>query len=122
MGEWHLRLLGGFRLSGDNGPLNIPRAAQRILAFLALAGERDCRYVANMLWPDGSEIHALGSLRSALWRLGDARLNLVHVDDTRLALHPQLCVDVHDFHQGMTSGFCWPMRGFASVGSMLWRL
>lgn len=96
---WRLRLFGGFRLSDGNGPLTIPRAAQRILALLALLGDRDRRYVAGLLWPDGSDMHALGSLRSALWRLGDARLNFVHVDGTTLALHPQLCVDVHEFHQ-----------------------
>jgi DNA-binding SARP family transcriptional activator len=83
--------------------LIVPRAAQRILAFLALLGARDRRYVASMLWPDGTEAHALGSLRSALWRLGDERTNFVSAEDTTLAVHPQLCVDVHEFHQCATT-------------------
>jgi DNA-binding SARP family transcriptional activator len=101
--QWRLTLFGGFRLSDRSGPQTVPRAAQRILAFLALGGPRDRRYVANMLWPDGTEAHALGSLRSALWRLGDERTNIVCADDTTLAVHPQLFVDVHQFHQCATA-------------------
>jgi DNA-binding SARP family transcriptional activator len=102
-GAWRLTLFGGFRLSDQTGALNVPRASQRILAFLALLGTRDRRYVANMLWPDGTEAHALGSLRSALWRLGEERANIVCADDTTLAVHPSLSVDVHEFHDCATA-------------------
>src|SRR5262245_38500638 len=68
-----LRLLSGFELRRRGEPVPLPQSAERLAAFLAVqdrALERS--QVAGSLWPDVTEPHALGSLRSALWRLHSA--------------------------------------------------
>jgi SARP family transcriptional regulator, regulator of embCAB operon len=50
--------------------VGIPRASQRLLAFLAIQGGMISRTaVAGTLWPDSTETHAYSNLRSALARL-----------------------------------------------------
>jgi DNA-binding SARP family transcriptional activator len=73
-GAFVVRVLGGFALFREGGVLRIPRASQRLLAFLALQSRMVERAtVAGTLWPDASESHAYSNLRSALARCG-ARL------------------------------------------------
>src|SRR3712207_3434285 len=67
-------LLGGFavELAGAQPGSTLdglPRGVQRLVAYLGLAGRPARAAVADRLWPDVSEERALGSLRSALWRL-----------------------------------------------------
>ncbi len=65
-----LRLLGGFRLLCSGEELHVARNGQRLLAFMALADRpRRREYVAWSLWAEHGETRALGSLRTALWRL-----------------------------------------------------
>ena len=91
---WRLRLLQSFELCRDGVPLDLPLAAQRLIAFLALLRRPALRlYLAGMLWPDSSEIHANGSLRSALWRLRIAAPEVVHAAGNRLALSARVRVD-----------------------------
>jgi DNA-binding SARP family transcriptional activator len=90
-----VRLLNCFdlRLDGESVALALP--AQRLLAFLALADRPAVRAaVAGKLWLEGTEAHALGSLRSALWRLRRLRCDLIDVSNRRLALLPDVLVDV----------------------------
>src|SRR5512132_729034 len=72
LGGFHLRLRG----SVQGG---IPRASQRLLAFLALHDRAVNRAaVAGTLWPDASESHAYSNLRSAIARLeSTARRGLI---------------------------------------------
>ena len=94
---WRLQLLQAFELSRRAVPLQLPIAAQRVLALLALLGRPAQRlYVAGVLWPDSSERHAGGSLRSALWRLRHSAPGVVVTVDTRLALAPGVRVDFHE--------------------------
>lgn len=46
------------------------------------------------LWPDTTEQHASGSLRSALWRLGYPTPPVVEVVDAHLRLSPSVAVGV----------------------------
>jgi hypothetical protein len=63
-------LLGGFGLFWGSALLSVPRASQRLVAFLALHGGMVRRTaVAGSLWPDASERHAHSNLRQALARL-----------------------------------------------------
>ena len=65
-----LRLLRGFSLARAGQPLSVPMGEQRVLAFLAVNDRPLLRcYVASALWLDSSEKHALGNLRSAIWRV-----------------------------------------------------
>jgi SARP family transcriptional regulator, regulator of embCAB operon len=64
-------VLGGFHLWWSGSvQVGVPRASQRLLAFLALHGGVVNRAaVAGTLWPDATERHAYSNLRSALARL-----------------------------------------------------
>lgn len=94
---WRLRLMQGFELRREGLPVDLPLTAQRVVAFLGVAGRPLMRsYVAGALWPDSSETKANGSLRSALWRLQRTAPGTVHASGPRLALSPRVAVDLHD--------------------------
>ena len=67
-----LTLLGGFDLCAGADPVRLSRAAQRVLALLAVV-HRDKPVsrttLAERLWPDTPPERAAASLRSALWRM-----------------------------------------------------
>jgi len=63
-----LDVLDGFRLCCAGREL-LPRPGeQRLLAFLAVRTKADRALVAGTLWPEVTDWHAIGSLRTALWR------------------------------------------------------
>jgi DNA-binding SARP family transcriptional activator len=93
---WTVTLLDGFALHRGAERVDVPLAAQRLLALLAVHGRPLPRsLVAGTLWPDKSEERAHANLRSILWRLrrlSPARL----VSGARcLALVDDATVDVH---------------------------
>ena len=62
--------MDGFSLRADGVIRRFPLSAQRLLAFVALQGRAVSRQrAAFTLWPDATETHAYGSLRTALFRL-----------------------------------------------------
>jgi DNA-binding SARP family transcriptional activator len=88
-------LLGGpyVMLNGDR--LEIPDGSKRLLVFVALgSGRVDRRYAAGSLWPVGNDERAAGNLRSALWRLKCAGIDLLESDKCSLMLRPGTVVDV----------------------------
>ncbi|MEV7323513.1 BTAD domain-containing putative transcriptional regulator [Streptomyces sp. NPDC093970] len=92
-----LRLFDAFRLEGPDGPVAVPASAQRLLAYLGLHGHAPRSVVAGTLWPDVAEEHALGSLRTVLWRLRRMRQPAVRGDGDSLCLTDGVSVDVDDF-------------------------
>lgn len=94
--EAQLGLLGSFRLVVAGEPVGLPMSAQRLVVFLVLhEGLLLRQHVAGSLWPDTTQQHASGSLRSALWRLGRPTPAVVDVVDAHLRLSPDVTVDVH---------------------------
>jgi SARP family transcriptional regulator, regulator of embCAB operon len=88
-------LLGGFALFWGGRVLGIPRASQRLLAFLALHGGMVNRAaVAGTLWPDASEYHAYTNLRSALARLQSTARRALAVSKFELGLAQGVTVDL----------------------------
>jgi DNA-binding SARP family transcriptional activator len=88
-------LLGGFALLWGGHVLGIPRASQRLLAFLALHGGMVNRAaVAGTLWPDSSEHHAYTNLRSALARLQSTARSALAVSKLELGLAQGVTVDL----------------------------
>jgi DNA-binding SARP family transcriptional activator len=88
-------LLGGpyVMLNGDRR--EIPDGGKRLLVFVALgAGRIDRRHAAGSLWPVGNDERAAGNLRSALWRLKCAEIDLLESDKSGLMLRPGTVVDV----------------------------
>jgi DNA-binding SARP family transcriptional activator/DNA-binding HxlR family transcriptional regulator len=91
-------LLGAFsvRIAGE---LARPLAAgtQRILAFLAIRDRSVTRLaMAGTMWPDVSEQHAGGSLRSALSRLDQPTREAILLASTGLRLDDNVVVDFRD--------------------------
>jgi DNA-binding SARP family transcriptional activator len=67
------------------------------LALLAVTGHGVTRsYVAGVLWVDGNEERAQGSLRSNLSRLRAMGLSLVEKSGDTLELSPDVEVDLHE--------------------------
>ena len=96
-GNFVVRVLGGFALFWEGSLLRVPRASQRLLAFLALQSRMVKRAaIAGTLWPEGSESRASANLRSALARLqGPARKSLA-ANKLELGLAEGIVVDVRN--------------------------
>lgn len=94
-----LRLFGAFRLEGAEGGIAVTANEQRLLAYLGLHQRAPRSVVAGTLWPDVTEEHAQGSLRTALWRLRRVRYPAVGSDGDTLYLADGVSVDVDDFTQ-----------------------
>jgi DNA-binding SARP family transcriptional activator len=92
-----LTMLGGFRLYGGDAVIKLPLGAQRVLAFLALhEGPLMRGYVAETLWPDSRKRRAAANLRSAVWRIRQVNLGLIHSTNSHLNLMPGVAVDVRE--------------------------
>jgi DNA-binding SARP family transcriptional activator len=90
-------VLGGFRLwrSGSAQPC-VPRASQRLLAFLALRdGAASRATIAGTLWPDTTESHAYSNLRSALARLDRTCRKTLRTSKLEVGLAEDVRVDLH---------------------------
>lgn len=95
-----VRLLDGFVLElrgpGPQSAPDLPRAVQRLIAHLSLSGRPARTAIAGRLWPDVSEEHAHGSLRSSLWRVHKVAPGLITVSGGALSLAREVRVDVHE--------------------------
>jgi SARP family transcriptional regulator, regulator of embCAB operon len=88
-------LLGGFGLLWGSTLLSVPRASQRLIAFLALHGGMVRRAaVAGALWPNASERHAYSNLRSALARLQSTARKALAASKFELGLAEGVTVDI----------------------------
>src|SRR6516162_10593144 len=88
-------LFGGPYVVHDGVRLEVPDGSKRLLVFVALSGGRvDRRYAAGSLWPEGRDERAAGNLRSALWRLKCAGIDVVESDKCTLGMRRGTVVDV----------------------------
>ena len=94
--EFGVAVLGEFRLLRGTNFVRVPRASQRLLAFLALHGRIVARAaLAGALWPEASEPHAYSSLRAALSRLQSTARMAVAASQFELGLAESVTVDIH---------------------------
>jgi DNA-binding SARP family transcriptional activator len=92
-----LGLLGGFNLRVEAEDVPLPMNAQRLVCFLALHDQPLLRtFVSGSLWGDSTDLHAGGSLRSALWRLRRATYPVVEMTSDHIALAPTVAVDLRE--------------------------
>jgi len=92
-----VHLFGGPYVSVDGRRCPVPDGSKRVLALVALRrGRVERRYVAGTLWPLGSDDRAAGNLRSALWRLRAAGIDILHHDKWSLSLLDGVRVDIHE--------------------------
>lgn len=94
-------LLDGFTLRNAraaDGPAaeELPRAVQRVVAHLCLAGGPARTAVSGRLWPDVPEEKARASLRSALWRLRRCAPELLDTSGGTLRLAAGVRIDVRE--------------------------
>jgi len=95
LGESAVLLFGGPYVIQNGSRLEVPDGSKRLLVFVALSnGKVDRRYAAGSLWPEGSDERAAGNLRSALWRLKCAGIDVVESDKCTLGMRPGTVVDV----------------------------
>ena len=76
------------------GTIALSMGPQRLLAFLAIHGPAPRSVIMGTLWPEVSEPHARGSLRTAMWRLHRGAPCLLQPAGDRLGLHPGMLVDI----------------------------
>ena len=96
-------LFGEPRFVRNSVQLKVPDGSKRLLAFVALSRRRvDRRYAAGLLWPTGSDQHASGCLRSALWRLKDAGIDILDSDSRALSLRHKTIVDASVVYEWAT--------------------
>jgi DNA-binding SARP family transcriptional activator len=92
-----LNLLDGFELLVDGRPVNLPPAAQRLLAFLAVRGRPLSRaYVASTLWLDVPDERAAANLRSTLWRLQARAGAVIRTMPAHVRLAEEVGVDLYE--------------------------
>jgi DNA-binding SARP family transcriptional activator len=111
-----LRLLGQFRLELGSEPVELCRNGQRLLAFVGLRGRVARTVLAGTLWPDVSEEHARGSLRTTLWKLPRADPPLIRCGGDYLVPTAGLCVDVRTLTEtalGLVQDCGPPLNGTA---------
>jgi DNA-binding SARP family transcriptional activator len=83
---------------------DVPEGSKQLLAFVALRRRRvERRQAAGALWPLGDEERAAGNLRSALWRLRRAGIDVVVADKWSLVLSANVLVDLHAMEIWATS-------------------
>ena len=131
--EFGVAVLGQFRLLRGMSVVRVPRASQRLLAFLALHGRIVERAsLAGALWPEASEAHAYSSLRAALTRLQRTARMAVVTSQLELGLAEGVTVDIHhakalarrllDPAVPPDSGRSWHERRYGLVGRPAARL
>jgi DNA-binding SARP family transcriptional activator len=90
-------MIGTFQLMIAGQPQPLCHSAERVVAYLALAGRPVRRSrVAGELWPDVPEHRSLGNLRSALWRTQEVGSRVVINIGTQLSLAPEVTIDLAD--------------------------
>jgi DNA-binding SARP family transcriptional activator len=93
---WMVHLLTGPYVTLGAERREVPEGSKQLLAFVALRRRRvERRQAAGTLWPFGDEERAAGNLRSALWRLRRAGINVVVADKWSLMLSAEALVDLH---------------------------
>src|SRR5918997_2237697 len=91
-----LCLLGGPSVIQGSRRIGVPEGSKRLLAFIALHRDRvDRRLAAGTLWPVGDDDRAAGNLRSSLWRLRGAGIDVLRADKANLWIDPTTAVDVY---------------------------
>lgn len=93
---WRLKLLDGWQLTADDEVVPVALREQRLLAALALLGQRPRSYLSGVLWPESGEQRAQANLRAAVWRIHHHTPEVLEEGNGMLELAPAVSVDVHE--------------------------
>lgn len=98
-----VHLFGGPYVTVGTQRQEVPEGSKQLLAFVALRRRRvERRQAAGTLWPFGDDGRAAGNLRSALWRLRRAGIDVLAADKWSLVLSADVLVDLHLMEQWAT--------------------
>jgi DNA-binding SARP family transcriptional activator len=90
-----LHLFNGPYITACGARLEIPKGSTPLLVLVALRRPKvDRQYAASALWPMGDDRRAAGNLRSALWHLKHAGIQILLVDKYNVGLRDDVVVDV----------------------------
>jgi DNA-binding SARP family transcriptional activator len=90
-----LHLLGDLRVVFNGIPHLVPKGSMRLLVFSALhRGHLERKWAAGVLWPNGSDERAIGNLRSSLWRLRCAGIDVLETDKWSIGMTPTVSIDI----------------------------
>jgi DNA-binding SARP family transcriptional activator len=92
--DWHLSLLGAWRLRSGSTTVTVATREQRLIACVGLLGCRHRSFLAGLLWPKSSETQAAGNLRTTVWCISHAFPQLLHAGADTLELDESVLVDV----------------------------
>jgi DNA-binding SARP family transcriptional activator len=92
--EWAVCLLNGPYVLIDGDHRTVPEGSKRLLVLLAIRRHVGRRAAAELLWPTVEPRRAAGNLRSAIWRLRCAGIELIADTSGMLRLEPRTQVDV----------------------------
>lgn len=91
-----IHLIGGPYVRYGTEIRAVPDGSKKLLALVALRrGRVERSYAAGALWPFGDDVRAVGNLRSALWRLRRAGIDVIDADKRSVRLGDGIRVDVH---------------------------
>lgn len=94
-GDSMVHLLGGLYVTRSGRRIEVPEGCKRLLAFIALRRSRVERcHAAGTLWPSVDDRRAAGNLRSALWRLRCANIDVLEAGKRSIGLRHDVAVDV----------------------------
>jgi DNA-binding SARP family transcriptional activator len=98
-----LHLFAGPYITMGSERRDVPEGSKQLLALVALRRRRvERRQAAGALWPLADEERAAGNLRSALWRLRRAGIDVLVADKWSLVLDADVLVDLHAMDQWAT--------------------
>jgi DNA-binding SARP family transcriptional activator len=90
-----LHVLSGPFVSVGDARVPVPEGSKRLVTYCALRRSPVARReVAGDLWPECADARAAGNLRSALWRLRGAGIEVLESDHARVWLRPGVPVDL----------------------------
>ncbi|MGW6129735.1 AfsR/SARP family transcriptional regulator [Cellulomonas sp. NPDC055163] len=91
-------VLGDPYVVQDGRRVVVPEGCKRLLSFVALQhGRVDRRQAAGTLWPEGSDDRASGNLRSTMWRLRCAGIDVLESDKLSIFLRDRATTDLDEF-------------------------
>jgi DNA-binding SARP family transcriptional activator len=81
-----IRVLGRFSYCDGGRPRALRPSARRLVALVAVRGPLPRQDAAGLLWPELTQVRALGNLRTALWRVRQDSPDLIAQDGDVLQL------------------------------------
>jgi DNA-binding SARP family transcriptional activator len=92
--SYRVRLFDSCRILARRHEIPLKSREQRLVALLALEGQRPRSYLAGMLWPETLDTKAAASLRAAVWQLEHTVPGLLVSSANQLGLSRNVTVDV----------------------------